>query len=480
MKEYLKKLVLRIIILISIVIIIPFVLEFLASLSKGRQLYNEWHYEDELINQMNTDKLQNKNWGSNPLWLHEGETLPFKREGVKRILVVGDSYIWGDGYSNANHIWWQQFRQKLKESGYNNVEIVAAGVGGYSTQQEFEDVIKNEELMNLVDPDLIVIGFVNNDPEFRNENYETYYKVINSGDLFYDSDNFFINKYKELFPFSYNGLCLLLYDKFEYNETFHSYFGLSYWTWLSIISSDYWLNKYETEVIKPLKDYLENDLDIPYFFYITYNDMEPGIENIMNMFEDNNVKYYFAPNYFINKAYDEYYHVNLAINPANNHPSVVLCKEFAEVLVKIIESDYSEFLGEKGIYTPNLNINDWMPHMLNVIKVSDNMYSFVYPASETERAFLTLPAHKPYVKLNLEEPLTISNISIEGNNIEEIELFVNKINKNLGYDDQDLYSLGVLTESFEWEVSDKELITSINISAKIKNGEQANLLIKIN
>ena len=93
---------------------------------------------------------------------------------------------------------------------------------------------------------------------------------------------------------------------------------------------------------------------------------------------------------------------------------------------------------------------------------------------------MTLPAHKPYVKLNLEEPLTISNISIEGNNIEEIELFVNKINKNLGYDDQDLYSLGVLTESFEWEVSDKELITSINISAKIKNGEQANLLIKIN
>lgn len=480
MKEYLKKLIFRIIILIGIVLIILFVIEFMASLSKRRQLYNEWYYENELINQMNTDKLQNKNWGSNPLWLHEGETLPFKREGVKRILVVGDSYIWGDGYANANHIWWQQFRQKLKENGYNDVEIVAAGVGGYSTQQEFENVIKNKQLIDLVDPDLIVIGFVNNDPEFRDENYETYFKVINSGDLFYDSDNFFINKYKELFPFSYNGLCLLLYDKFEYNETFHDYFGLGYWTWLSIISSGYWLDNYETEVVKPLKNYLENNLGIPYFFYITYNDIEPGIEDIMNMFEDNNIKYYFAPYYFVNKVYDEYYNVDLAINPANNHPSVVLCKNFAEVLTRILESDYPEILGQKGIYAPNFNINDWMPHMLNVHKESVDTYSFVYPASDTEKAFLTLPVHKPYVKLNLEEPLIISNISIEGNNIEEIEVFVNKINKDLGYDDQNLYSLGILTENFEWKVSDKDLITSINVSAKIKNGEQTDLLIKIN
>lgn len=473
MKDYIKKLMLRISILIIIIIILAFGLEFILSHSKTRKEHNEWIQEDILINKMNTDKLQNKDWSSNPLWIHEGETLPEKKENVKRILIIGDSYIWGDGYDNANHIWWQQLRQKLKQSGYNEVEVIAVGCGGYSTQLEFEDIIKNTELISTINPDLIIFGYVENDPEFKDENYQNQVKKINSEDLLYDNHNFLTKIYKKSFPYTYNSLSLLLSNKFEKNAIFQKYFGLNYFNFTYSISSGTWLNKYENDVIVPLKNYIESEYHIPYMFYITSMEETLGLGNILAVFDKHNIDYYLA---FRNRLEPE---TNLKINPVNWHPSTALCNSYAETLLEILEEDYKYILGNKSTYEPIININDWMPYKLNVNKVNKNTFNFVYPDSNDKNNFLHLPIRKNYIKLNLEEPINLKNISITGDNIEEIEVFITKINKNLEYDDKELFSLGNKNDNFIWSLDDNELVTSINISAKIKNKQQSKLTITL-
>ncbi len=469
MKAYLKKLAFRLLILVILIIILPFGLELILSLSKTKREHMEWIQENNLINKMNKDKLQNKDWDSNPLWIHEGETLSEKKENIKRILIIGDSLIWGNGYDNANHIWWQQFRQQLKKKGYNNVEVIAAGSDGYSTEQEFENIIKNSDLMKQINPDLIVFGLVGNDTEFQDDYYV---KLVNNEDIFFDTNNIIIKIYKKLFPFTYNSLSLLISNKFEHNEIFQKHFGVNFYDFEHTIRNGKWLERYDNKVINSLSEYMNNHLNIPYFFYATSMEKEPGLNNVLSVFDKYGINYYLA---FDKNIYEK----NVKINPANWHPSTALCNNFANVLLNILEEDYNYILGNKGVYEPIININDWMPYKLDVKKVNENSYNFIYPNSNDKNNFLHLPINKNYIKLNLEEPIKLKNISIKGDNVEEMEIFITKINKDLGYDDKELFSLGAKNENFYWSLDEDELITSINVSAKITNGNQSKLSITL-
>lgn len=478
MKDYIKKFIIRLFILFFIVMIILFGSEFILKKFSYRA---EWHKENAIINQMNNDKLSNIEWFEDALWQHKNEIIEPKKDGTKRILIIGDSYIWGDGYSNANHLWWQQFKHLLKEEGYNSVEVFAAGLCGYSTQQELEYILKDEELMQKVNPDLIIIGYVINDPEFRYEKYKLSEKLLVPNDIYYYSNNKFINSFKQTFPNLYSKMSNLLSNKLYNEPNFIDKFGLEHDLWVDTISSGKWLEKYDFEVMKPLSQYIENELKIPYFFYMTSVFGEKPLYNIMNLFEKYNIDYYFAyglmeeQNIFISDNDDD-----RKINPVNWHPSVSDCKLFAELLLNIMEENYSDFLGDKnGTYQAKLNINDWMPYSLKPKRDNDNVYVITYPSLDSENSFLTLPVNKKYIKLNLEDPLQIDNIEISGNDIEEIEIFINYIDKELDYDTQKMISLGTKKDDFIWNLDNSLEITSINISAKIKDGKSQRLTITI-
>lgn len=477
MVNYIKKFTIRLIISILIITLLMFMGEFILKCIYS----NDWYHENKIINNMNIDKLQNKNWDYNPLWIHEGEDIPTKKEGSKRIFIVGDSYIWGDGYSNANHIWWQQFRHLLKESGYNNVEVYAAGITGYSTKQQLELILKNKEIMKKVDPDLIVIGYVTNDPEFRDENNNLLVKFLESERIFNYLDNQFIKMFTNEFPNLYQRFSMLISNKFYNNNKFREIFGLNWNQWTTTISSGMWLEKYEKEVLVPLDEYITNELNIPYFFYTTNSYDDPAISNVINSFQKYGIKYYSLYNIISEFALDVTFDSKYSkINPVNWHPSVRDCKIYAESIFKVFEKYYPNILGEKnGTYKPTLNINDWLPYSLQPKKSSDNSYIISYPSKNSKNSFLYLPVNKNYVKLNLEDPLDIENIEIIGEDIEEIEIFVNCIDKQLEFDTQEMFSLGIQKGQFSWSNINIKNITSINISAKIKKGKSSKLTIII-
>ncbi len=85
-----------------------------------------------------------------------------------RILVLGDSYVWGYGVEES-----ERFSQLLESS--LNAEVINAGVSGYSTDQEL--LWYRTEGINY-DVDLVVLVFTGNDigDNARNLVHSIYYK----------------------------------------------------------------------------------------------------------------------------------------------------------------------------------------------------------------------------------------------------------------------------------------------------------------
>lgn len=83
-----------------------------------------------------------------------------KPAGVKRILVLGDSFAWGYGVGDE-HIFTEVLEEKLA-SGEQKWEVINAGVSGYGTDQEYL-FLKNEGLK--YEPDIVLLAFyLRNDP----------------------------------------------------------------------------------------------------------------------------------------------------------------------------------------------------------------------------------------------------------------------------------------------------------------------------
>ncbi|HEY7165778.1 MAG TPA: GDSL-type esterase/lipase family protein, partial [Candidatus Binatia bacterium] len=101
--------------------------------------------------------------GRNSLGLRNREIQP-KRLGVHRVLFLGDSLIWS-GETSSGELYTAVLEKRLNSrSGALPVEIINAGIPGYTTYQELE-FLKIYGLQ--MKPDLVVLGFVFNDLYYK-------------------------------------------------------------------------------------------------------------------------------------------------------------------------------------------------------------------------------------------------------------------------------------------------------------------------
>ncbi|MDC0038453.1 SGNH/GDSL hydrolase family protein [Gammaproteobacteria bacterium] len=83
-----------------------------------------------------------------------------KPTGVRRIAVLGDSFIWGDGIPN-NQIWSHILEKKITDQ-YSKVEVLSWGKNGWSTQDELRFLESTGVQYQI---DLLLLGWVTNDPD---------------------------------------------------------------------------------------------------------------------------------------------------------------------------------------------------------------------------------------------------------------------------------------------------------------------------
>ena len=283
--------------------------------------------------------------------------------------------------------------------------------------------------------------------------------------------------FKFLCPNLYKKINFLLTSKYS---SINPKFGMAYYQYEATITSSLFLEKYSKNVLTPLKQYLDNYANVPYFFvdipFYTSEEHEKYFSNVKKQFDKQKIQFYdLLPIYkFETGDYD----INIyQINPSNGHPGTKTTEFSARKVLEILENNYQNILGQKtDIRMNDIIINDPMPRNINLQKINYDTYTFNYPSVNSKNSFLYMPINEKYIKLNFMYPVDLKNIEITGDNINNIDIYINKINEELGYDDQKMHHVTANNNNI-WNINYNQ-VTSINLHIDIKNGDSSAITIK--
>jgi len=398
-----------------------------------------------------------------------------------RILVLGDSFVWGYALSNVNQIWWRVMAGELERRGYD-CQVIAVAYPGAGTAEELE-WLRDTPLLEDIDPDLILIGYVTND----------HYDQMVGG--VYDPVwlSFLADRTQALatpirtdvfFPELYQFLDLKIYKK-------HMDYGFSY-----IPVDRGMLPGYERDVLRPLGE-LAREAGIPLAVIPTPETPRRGFETvyrvILPLFEQAGMPVYNPLDEFI-KKYPNYSNPYFSASRIDMHPGPASSWFLGEYAADAVERNYAAILGEKrgGERALPIEINDWLPLMLEprAIQESDRVSQYVieYPDQSSRPDFenhdhgnfLVLPLRRKYVKLNFKNPVRLSRVKIEGEELLSAEVWTLGINKTLGFDDQRPNRLGRRRGGqCQWADRSGRYVTSLLVSARTVDGKQAALTVTI-
>jgi lysophospholipase L1-like esterase len=96
---------------------------------------------------------------TNSLGLRNKEVQKDKPGGVKRILALGDSFVWGDGLSYDDLVT-VKIEKALNNIYSHRIEVINGGISGFNTTDEFKQL---KRLGLIYEPDLVVVFFFTND-----------------------------------------------------------------------------------------------------------------------------------------------------------------------------------------------------------------------------------------------------------------------------------------------------------------------------
>ena len=95
--------------------------------------------------------------------LPDGWKAPRRSPEIQRVLVLGDSFTWGDGVHEEDaYPFRMQFRMNLHDE-QRRYRVLNAGRNGFNTVDQREQLDSMDLLAS--EPDLVLIGFTLNDPE---------------------------------------------------------------------------------------------------------------------------------------------------------------------------------------------------------------------------------------------------------------------------------------------------------------------------
>jgi hypothetical protein len=327
---------------------------------------------------------------------------------------MGDSYVWGDGYSNFNDIWWRQLQRELLYRGYQ-VEVIAAGQKAASTHDQFGHLKK---IVSSYDPDLIIWGYVTNDPD------EGLVKLqLHESQLSYDP---FYKAHAQLLKWNILPRLNFQLLSLRKNRLFQ---GFPYQEWeLELLKGDN-IARY-AETLQKISAW-SRESAIPYFFItLPYSPdadhYRPRYEAVVPLFKKAGIPFYnildeFVAQYPRQKS-PTGSELVWGINPSNGHPGPVGTRFYAQQTVSILERDYPWILSEKASQQQiKLRINQWRPWDLEVLEQSEHGITFSYP--DDPSLMLRMPYGKPFVQFNFDYPVPLTEIKVSGPDLAEAALY---------------------------------------------------------
>ncbi len=420
-----------------------------------------------------------------------------KKSSDTTILIIGDSFVWGQIQTNMNNVYWNQLSYELTARGYS-CTVYGVGMGGDSTYDELKWLTDSSMLKDL-DPDIVIIGYVPNDPDLTTMDGTVYGIDSNISISFHN--NYILSFLKNVFGnvfYAYNNYIsrntlknskdVDEYIAYEYENR---KYGKEYLAYEYELVQNKNLKKYEKYVVKPLSEFAESS-DLPIVIMTTPSTPDRLLyanlhKPVISLFEKYNIKTYDFSDAFCNIYANKKHADNYTVLPTDLHPGTATNYFYAQYIADWLQSDYPELLGKKSLpknKESNLEINDWTPYELDLQKITSSeteaVYTLSYPKGDDSDLFLNLPIYKDYVMVSFQYPVNITSITISGDNLASATLYYNSTNPDLGYDDLAMHKLGKVKGSVcKWTKDENAMVTSLCIHADITSGTSEKLTLTV-
>jgi hypothetical protein len=354
---------------------------------------------------------------------------------ARTILVVGDSFIWGPPYITLNHLWWRQLAVELERRGYRDVQIVASGHPGMSTRRELECARGH---LPAVRPDLIVWGYVTNDPDEK-----LVRQIFDSQDDSPIPQRIRV-RLKWLLPNLMFKFESLRADNLAAHYAGPNY-GYRYADWeLKLLEGEN-LERYR-QTVADAGTFLKQS-QTPAFLqtlpvWPSGGHYEPRYALVLPLWREagipvNDTLVEFIRRYG-NAPASGPQAIAWGINPADSHPGPRATRFHAVMAADYLEQHHAEVIGPKDFTRPHeLVINDWLPFDLNVRPEAPSLTRRVtllldYPA--TTEFMPVLPLDEPTALVALRYPLPLERIELAGGGLSGARIWISTLHPEEQYD----------------------------------------------
>jgi lysophospholipase L1-like esterase len=338
-----------------------------------------------------------------PLWRSAGIDVN-ERKRAHRILVIGDSFVWGYGTANVNDLWWRQLERELQRRGLD-VEVVAAGYSGWTTAQELAAA---PAVIAETKPDLVIWGYVTNDSD---ENVVK--QFVPQPDQLGR-----VTKRLRRFAPDLAGLIDERWARKAEHQHASDAAGYPYDVWELKILEGKNFERYQQTVGRLAA--FTRSLSIPSLMvtlpnYPSTARFRPRYEKVLRLFRSAGLDVYDMLPAFV-AAFGDFPEkggesVRWGVNPADAHPGRRATHFYAAQVADLLVSQHPEAVGKPVALAPTLEVNDWTPSDL-VRSRRGLSLELAWPRDNEQ--LMVMPLRRPFAQLNLAQPLRLAAVRISG------------------------------------------------------------------
>ena len=400
-----------------------------------------------------------------------------KLDDALNIVVIGDSFVYGAYSLNRNETFWRVLENEMRADGIR-VNVYGVGMTGANAYEELS-WLTDSDLVSKLNPDLVIFGYVYNDPDDSAES--------SSEDSKWSKELPVISKIGKHFPNLYTRLLTKISYKTMYSNKYSTEYFVSSIGAPPILKGRFY-EKYKKDFVEKLDNYAET-ADFPIAVMtlpvMQYSDVSEALfRPLEGLYKScKNIRFYDCIKNFNNFTSSEH-KKNYSVNAADFHPGSATNKFYADYIKDFIYSDFSSLITEsRKNYEANekIIINDYLPRNISLVKSSDG-YTLEYPAKngdynfygkDYDEYFLVEPLGKPHIKLSFSQPVDIDSLKVNGD-FSDIEIYYTCINQKLGYDDHKIIKAD---ETDGTHSVKNEKVTSVLICADFEKNQSRKLSI---
>lgn len=404
------------------------------------------------------------------------------------IVVIGDSFVWGQSSINRNEIFWRILETSLRSQGYD-VRVSAVAQPGANSYDELEWLTQSR-LVDDLDPDLVIFGYLYNDPDVNHHEY------IPTQDEYVDvgAKSAAVAAISKLLPHIGERLANYITARSMYTAE-GTYIDLPS---TPPILKGAVLEKFENDFMRPLNEFAEKTkipvalMTLPQYQGKTLQ--KALYQPLYTLCEKyRNIRLYDSLNDFYGRFVSSKHAANYTINCADFHPGTATHYFYAQFAEAFIKKDFADLLGapaDADLNPKGVVINEPTPGRTLPTLTSEGpdgaVYTVRYPSLKKDysilsfhysRYYLTLPLEKDFIALSFATPTALDEISVESDRADGFELYYWEKNEKLGYDDHTVHE--AKKEDGVWKFDPSDRVTTLMIHADCKNDDGAVLTVRV-